>query len=153
MCVFNDYEEIIHRDMIPLAIKESENSVQTIISRRKIRYPLQSEPENDEISPLIDIASGVVVQADVVGAFLIAKETDREAMIDFFGKRVNSNPETLDEKITQLQLPTFSNVPQGKTKRKGNDKTMSLQTDRALFGRLVVISQQRKVDLQELFTY
>ena len=61
--------------------------------------------------------------------------------------------ETLDKKITQLQLPTFSNVARGKTKGKGNDKTKSLQTDRALFGRLVVISQQRKVDLQELFTY
>ena len=98
--------------------------------------------KNDEISPLIDIASGVVLQADIAGAFLIAKETGREAMIDFFGKRVNSNSETLDKKITQLQLPTFSNVPRGKTKGKANDKTRSLQTDRALFGRLSVISQQ-----------
>ena len=32
MCGFNDYEEIIHHDMIPLAIKESEKDVQTIIS-------------------------------------------------------------------------------------------------------------------------
>ena len=31
MCGFNDYEEIIHRDKIPLAIKESEKNVQTII--------------------------------------------------------------------------------------------------------------------------
>ena len=30
MCEFNDYEEIIHRDMIPLAIKESEKNVETI---------------------------------------------------------------------------------------------------------------------------
>ena len=80
-------------------------------------------------------------------------KTGREAMIDFVGKRINSNSETLNKKITQLQLPTFSNVPRGKTKGKGNDKTRSLQTDRALFGRLLVISQQRKVDLQELFAY
>ena len=32
MCGFNDCEEIIHRDMIPLAIKENEKNVQTIIS-------------------------------------------------------------------------------------------------------------------------
>ena len=49
-------------------------------------------------------------------------------MTDFFGKRVNSNSETLDKKITQLQLPTFSNVSRDKTKGKGNDKTKSVQT-------------------------
>ena len=59
----------------------------------------------------------------------------------------------MDKKITHLQLPTFSNVPQGETKEKLNDKTRHLQTDRALFGRLIVIPQQRKVDLLELFTY
>ena len=74
-------------------------------------------------------------------------------MIDFAGKRININSETLDKKITQLQLPTFLNVPRGETKGKGNDKTRYLQTGQALFGRLIVISRQRKVDLQELFTY
>ena len=44
---------------------------------------------------------------DVAGAFLIAKKTGREAMIDFVGK---SNSETLHKKIKQLQLPTFANV-------------------------------------------
>ena len=70
----------------------------------------------------------------------------------------------MDKKIIQLQLPTFSNVPGSKTKGKGNDvpgsKTKGKgndkarsQRDRDLFGRLIVISQQRKVDFQELFTY
>ena len=100
MCGFNDYEEIIHRDMIPFAIKESEKNVQTITSviRRRFGNPFQFEPANAEISPLIDIASGVVLQADVAGAFLIAKETGREAMIDFAGKKINSNSETLDKR-------------------------------------------------------
>ena len=131
MCGFNAYEEIINCDMIPLAIKESEKNVPTIISviRRRFSNPFQFEPENDDTSPLIDIASGVVLQADVAGAFLITKETGREAMIDFVGKRINSNSETLDKKITQLQLPTFSNVSRSKTKRKGNNKTRSLQMD------------------------
>ena len=155
MCGFNDYEEIIHRDMIPLAIKESENNIQAIISviRGRFGSQFQFEPENDKFSLLIDIASEIVLQVDVAGAFLITKEIGREAMIDFVRKRVNSNSETMDKKITQLQLPIFSNVPRGKTKGEGNDKTRSLQTERALFGRLIVISQQRKVDLQELFTY
>ena len=128
MCRFNDYKEIIHRDMIPLAIKESEKDVQTIISviRGRFGNPFQFEPENDETSPLIYIASGVVLQADVAGAFLIAKETGREAMIDFAGKRINGNSEKLDKKITQLHLPTFSNIPRGKTKGKRNDKTIGL---------------------------
>ena len=62
-------------------------------------------------------------------------------MIDFV-----SNSETLDKKMTQL--PTFSNVPRGITKEKGNEKNRFLHTDRALFGRLIVILQQRKVDLR-----
>ena len=74
-------------------------------------------------------------------------------MIDFVGKRINGNSDTLDKKITQLQLPTFSNVPRGKTKGKGNDKTRSLQTDRALFGRLIVISQQSLTGLQVYLLY
>ena len=53
-------------------------------------------------------------------------------------KKINSNSETLDKKITQLQLPTFSNVPRGKTKGKENDKTRSLQTDRALLEGLLL---------------
>ena len=59
MCGFNDDEEIIQRDMTPLAIKESENSVQTIICVMRGRFVslFQFEPENDEISPLIDIVS------------------------------------------------------------------------------------------------
>ena len=84
MCGFYDYEEIIGRDMIPLAIKESEKNVQTIISvvRGRFNNPFQFEPENYETSPFIDIASGVVLQVDVAGAFLIGNETGREAMID-----------------------------------------------------------------------
>ena len=71
MCLFNDYEEVIHRDMIPLAIKESEKNVQSIISviRGRFGNPFQFEPENDEISPLIGIASGAVLQANVAGVF------------------------------------------------------------------------------------
>ena len=38
MCEFNDYEEIIHRDMTPLAIKECEKNVQTIISVIRGRF-------------------------------------------------------------------------------------------------------------------
>ena len=155
MCGLNGYEEFIHRDMIPLAVKESEKNVQTMISviRGRFGNPFQIEPENDETSPLIDIASGVVLQAEIAGTFLIAKEIGRQAMIDFVGKRISSNSETLDQMVTQLQLPTFSNVPRGETKGKGKNKTRCLQTGQALFGRLIVISQQRKVDLQELFTY
>ena len=125
MCGFNNYEEIIHREMIPLAIEESEKNVQTIlpVTRGRFGNPFQFEPENDETSLLIDIASEVVLQEDVAGAFLIAKETGREAMIGFVGKTINSNSKTLGKKITQLQLLTFSNAPRGKTKGKGNDKT------------------------------
>ena len=48
--MFNDYEEIINRDMIHLAIKESEKNVQTIISVTGGRFgnPFQFEPENEE---------------------------------------------------------------------------------------------------------
>ena len=97
--------------MIPLTTEESEKIVQTIISVISGSFGnlFQFEPENDETSPLIDIATGVVLPADIAGAFLIAKETGREAMIDFVGKKINSNSGTLDKK--QLQLPTFSNVP------------------------------------------
>ena len=44
------------------------------MTRGRFGNPFQFEPENDGISPLNDIASGVVHQADVAGAFLIAKE-------------------------------------------------------------------------------
>ena len=75
ICGFIDHEEIIHHNMIPLAIKESESNAQTIISviRRIFGSPFQIEPEDDEISQLIDIASGVVLQTNVAGAFLITK--------------------------------------------------------------------------------
>ena len=98
---FNDYEEIIHRHMIPLAIKESEKNVQKIISviRGRFDNPFQFQPENDELRTSIDIASGVALQEDLAGAFLISKETGREAMIDFVDKRINSKSETLDKRI------------------------------------------------------
>ena len=59
--------------MIPLAIKESEKNVETIISviRGRFGNPFQFEPENDETSPLMDIASRIVLQAGVAGAVLI----------------------------------------------------------------------------------
>ena len=73
---FNDYEEIIHRHMIPLAIKESEKNVQKIISviRGRFDNPFQFQPENDETRTSIDIASGIALQEDLAGAFLSQKK-------------------------------------------------------------------------------
>ena len=110
--------------------------------------PVEDEPPY----PLINIATGVVAPNDVTKDLLNARSEGRKAMLEFAEERLNLGEIPLSTPIKKIKLRTFANVHATK-KTKSVEKTKSIDSDRELFGRLLVVSRDRKVNLEELFQY
>ena len=73
-------------------------------------------------------------------------------MAKFVEERLNLCKTQLSIPIKRFKLKTFANVHPTKNKRSVT-KVKAIDADRELFGRLVVISKDRKVDLKKFFEY
>ena len=102
--------------------------------------------------PLINIETGVVAPCDVTHDLLNAKSIGQKAMAVFVEERLNLCETQLSSPIKRFKLKTFANVHPTKNKRSVT-KVKSIDADRELFGRLVVISKDRKVDLKKFFKF
>ena len=72
-----------------------------------------------------------------------AKETGREAMIDFAGKRINSNSETLDKKIHNFSYPLSRMFHEVKPKKEMTKLGLCRHTELCLEGFLSSHTKER----------
>ena len=133
--------------------KEIQKIIQVITDRFGNPFSVHGpvlEEENEMPGPLINIATGVVAPGDVTNDLLNAKSIGQKAMAEFVEERLNLCETQLSSPIKRFKLKTFTNVHPTKNKRSVT-KVKSIDADRELFGRLVVISKDRKVDLKKFF--
>ena len=80
-------------------------------------------------------------------------EKGQEQMISFIQPNFNSNNASFWDAIPNLKIHTFSSVMK-KTKMKGtNENLVVITEDRDLFGRLLIITNVRQVNLREILSY
>ncbi|MES9879525.1 MAG: hypothetical protein ABW185_01435 [Sedimenticola sp.] len=149
-------EEMKHKEATPQRVKRDENDVCAIIrtvEERMIDPFTGTNSTSDDPAPLLNIATGVIAPEDVKRDLRNAKEIGTQAMNTFVSERLNTEHIGFFETLPNLKLKTFSSLCQKAVVKTGNDKKMSLDTDRDLFSRLIVVSKTRDVDLQGLFQY
>ena len=114
-------------------------------------FVLDTIDTSEEPEPLSNIATGVVSSPEITDYLLNAKETGKEAMLNYVDDRISKGSTPLHVPIHKLKLKTFANTQFKNTKAKA--KISSLKSDRDLFAKLMVISKERSVDLEHLFQY
>ena len=155
MCGLNPNEDSVHQDSKARTIRSDERDIQsitrTILERFGNPFILDLNERNEEPEPLVNIANGMRCPSDVADELLEAKETGKKALLEFLEDRLNKAVTPISAPIRRLKLKTFSGIPRKDTKQKG--KVSSLESDRNLFARLIVVSKERVVDLEKMFQF
>ena len=139
--------------------KEATQMVKTVstVTERMInpfQIMEQCDTNDTEVMQLLNIAIGSVAPQEIADDLQKAKEIGKNQFEKFVEKRINSNEEDFYKAVTRNDLKTFSSLEKNsKALSKSKQKLLNVNVDRQLFGRLPVISKDRDVDVEELFSY
>ena len=141
----------IRKDLTPSRKIKDKSDVQNIISTvLNMKNPFENDPETDP-GDLVHLSSGVVAPQDVCSDLLTAHKKGDDAFIAFSKERLLGEID-LNETLKKFQLKTFTHA--SKRKRvvlKG--KSVKVQSDRELLGRLVVIGKVHDIDHRKILSY
>ena len=137
----------IHQDLKNKRISRDLNDVQAIMNLLKetMINPVKGKS-------LMSISSRISPTDKIKGSLGKACSMGKEAMEHFINFRLVSYEKSIYDPIKKLKSGIFSNI--SKTvivKLRGKDVQFSLQSE--IFGKIVLISQSRVLDLKELFKY
>ena len=108
---------------------------------------LMTDPFTHDPDELLNNATGVVLPEDVAQNLVRSTEKGRQQMNAFVGKRINSNAVGFWEPIPNMKIKTFSSTNK-KIRVKSSDKLVTVNADRDLFGRLLIVSDTRQICLK-----
>ena len=77
----------------------------------------------------------------------------QRSMEAFISTRINTNEVSFWDPLSKLKINTFSSAAKKMEVKATNNKVITLNTDRELFGRLLVVAKQRDIDLREVLNY
>jgi len=109
------------------------------------RLPFANEP-----SDLVCISSGAATPPDVCSDLLKAQERGEEAD-KLQAERLEKGSEFYDP-IKKLKLKTFADMKK-ETVVKGTNKKIVLKADNRAFSHMLLIAQNRKLDMREVLCY
>ena len=101
----------------------------------------------------MSITSGIVADATIENDLLHAEETGKKCMQSFIDERLTGNQKMgFYDPIKKQRLATFSNLVIQR-KVKVNKKVVELTAERNVFAKICIVSQQRDIDLKQVFGY
>ena len=116
-------------------------------------FAVNSCEKDDHPSPLINLATGVILPEDATTRLLNAAKLGKEQLQDFVEKRLNTNEINFWEPLHKLNISTFRMTTKKVSLKRANEQTVSIAGDRLLFGRLLVAARNRDIDMKELLSY
>ena len=136
-----------HADLQPSRIKRDESDVESLIDMLENNWinPLSIEPRD-----LVSISTGVVAPSDICDDLLKARQRGEEAYITQASKLAEGIG--FYEPIRRLRIKTFSDISK-QTVAKGTNKEVTLRADNRLFGQILLIAQNRKLNMMEVLSY
>ena len=110
-------------------------------------------PFDEEGDELLHLSSGVVAPGNVQNGLLQAHSHGNKAFVTFARDRLQSqcDTSTFFQPIKRQNLPTFGVKKKTVTKVKG--KRITLEANRKLFARLMLIGKSRDINLREMLSY
>ena len=107
--------------------------------------PLSKDP-----SDLMSISTGAVAPSDVSVGLLTAHQKGEETYKDFQEQRLQKG-DSFHNTIKMLKVQTFNEMR--KKTVKGTTKERGLKADRRLFGNMVLIAQNRKLEMCDVLCH
>ena len=108
---------------------------------------------NDAREELLNFATGAVLPTDISDNLLSSTEKGREQMDTFVEKRLSKCEVLFWDPLLNLKIKTFSCTTKKTQVKVSNDKFATVRADRDLFGRLLIASNARQIDLKEVLSY
>ena len=113
--------------------------------------PLSLDEDDDEISPLMKIATDVGLRMPfALNERLVS--TLRLALLGkitkFVEQRLNADNTTFWDSLPNLKIKTFASLVKKKTVKLVYEKVLVINADRELFGRLVIAAKSRVINLK-----
>ena len=115
--------------------------------------PFDLSWEDEEPAPLLNIATGVVLPPETAHQLLGTKQTGAARVKEFMSKRLDSVAISFWDEITKANVATFASLSNKVKLRKAEEKEVTLNADRSLFGSLLVVAKSRHIDLREVLSY
>ena len=145
-----DGEQASHKEAAPRRVRRDEEDVKKMISC--FSSGLMTNPFNLDSDALLNIATGVVLPEDVAQTLVHSTEKGRQQMKTFVEQRINSNAVGFWEPIPNMKIKTFSSANK-KIHVKSSDKLVTVNADRDLFGRLLIVSNTRQISLKDVLSF
>ena len=145
-----DGEQASHKEAAPRRVRRDEEDVKKMISC--FSSGLMTNPFNLDSDALLNIATGVVLPEDVAQTLVHSTEKGLQQMKAFVEQRINSNAVGFWEPIPNMKINTFSSANK-KIHVKSSDKLVTVNSDRDLFGRLLIVSNTRQISLKDVLSF
>ena len=112
----------------------------------------QGGDRGDKIA-LSNLATGVVMPRDVSSLLLQAEKLGEKEMNTLIKKKINSNAVGFWEALPKMKIKTFASLAKKVQVKQSDEKLVKINADRSLFGRLLIASNTRNIDLRDVLTY
>lgn len=141
-----------HKESQPKRVQRDEEDVKKLIacfSSNLMTNPFECDADNQ----LLNIATGVVLPPESAQRLLESTEIGKKNMEAFIQDRLNTNKVSFWEPLKQLKIKTFASTKKKITLKSTNEKVISIDADRNLFGRLLIVANSREVNLRDVLAY
>ena len=141
--------ELRHPELQHTRIKTDENAVSAVVDL--VQGWINPFADKQE---LVCISTAKATPKDITSDLLKAHEIGKQSYTNFKKERLEKDPPDKDfhDKIKLNKLKTFSSMCK-KKEVKSSGRAIILRADRSLFGRIIVMSQARSLQMEEIFRH
>ncbi len=136
------------KDLDESKCRRYENCVQDVVTT----VSQMANPFDVEQEELINLASGEIVETHAADRILSAEQLGEEQFLKFTEENLFSEVPDIFAKLEKNKLQTFSSDKR-KTNKDCKGKETSIKMNRNFFARLLIISKNREIDLEEVLSY
>ena len=149
--VGQQYTDFSHPDLQMPRIRRDEADVQSFVQLMETSWLNPFNPEQGELVSLSTAtAAPPEVAKDLLGAYRIGEDAYQAFKEERLG---TDSPTTLfHDKMTKKKLRTFSDIRM-KPRRQGLAKEAILKADRKLFGQMILVAENRKLQMSDVLAH
>ena len=140
-----------HKEATKARVKRDEDDVNKLVAC--FTSGLMTNPFSLESDAVVNFATGVVLPDDVAETLVNSTKKGRDEMNNFIEKRINSNTTSFWDGISSNKVKTFSSVSMKVCVKATEEKLITVNADRYLFGRLFITANAQQIHLKEVLCY
>ena len=143
-----------HKESSKVRVQRDENDIKKVIHTLQtvMSNPFDEDAYREDV-PLMNLATGVVMPEEISEQLIDAQCLGEARMKLFVSKRINTNEVGFWEPMEKMNIKTFASLSKKAKVKSVDEKLVTVSADRNLFGRLLIASWSRDIDLREVLKY